>query len=207
MPTTGNSKDPSVGPNVEKIAQTSSPCDANIPPDQPVGHSEKRATGMENEKVTEKSNRDKDVVGEKTINEPLGADNTQPVLDQSEKEQSDDSQSSNALKKTATSASDKPYSIFTPGQKKFIILASSLGTFLSPLTSNIYFPALNTIASDLHVSISQMNLTITTYMVGAPCSLSTLLSTGTDDRCRSFKAWHLPSSAASRTRREDGRPT
>jgi hypothetical protein len=85
--------------------------------------------------------------------------------DHSEKEQSDDSQPNNVLKKTTTSASDKPYSIFTPWQKRFIILAASTGSFISPLTSNIYFPALNTIASDLHVSISQINLTITTYMV------------------------------------------
>ena len=58
-----------------------------------------------------------------------------------------------------------PYSSFTTTEKKLIILAASLGSFLSPLTTNIYFPALSTLADDLNVTISKINLTITTYMV------------------------------------------
>lgn len=60
---------------------------------------------------------------------------------------------------------DVPFSTFSTGEKKVIILAASVATFISPLTSNIYFPALNTLAKDLHVSISKINLSITTYMV------------------------------------------
>ena len=37
--------------------------------------------------------------------------------------------------------------------------------FVSPMTANIYFPALNPIAADLGVSVSLINLTLTTYMV------------------------------------------
>ena len=59
-----------------------------------------------------------------------------------------------------------PYSYFTTWQKRFIIMAASMGSLLSPLTTNIYFPALNTIANDLDVSVSKINLSITTYMVG-----------------------------------------
>ena len=62
-------------------------------------------------------------------------------------------------------SNERPYSTFSPWQKKAIVLAASFGSFISPLTTNIYFPALNTIASDLGVSIGQINLTITTYMV------------------------------------------
>ncbi len=58
------------------------------------------------------------------------------------------------------------YSIFTVRQKKMILMAGSFAAFFSPLSSNVYFPALNTIAKDLHVSISQINSTITTYQVG-----------------------------------------
>ena len=58
------------------------------------------------------------------------------------------------------------YSVFTVRQKKMIIVAGSFAGFFSPLSANIYFPALNTIAADLHVSISQINLTVTTYQVG-----------------------------------------
>ena len=58
------------------------------------------------------------------------------------------------------------YSVFTVKQKKIIIVAGSFAAFFSPLSSNVYFPVLNTIATDLHVSISQINLTVTTYQVG-----------------------------------------
>ena len=58
------------------------------------------------------------------------------------------------------------YSVFSVRQKKIILVAGSFAAFFSPLSSNVYFPALNTIAKDLHVSISQINLTVTTYQVG-----------------------------------------
>ncbi|KAL4771551.1 citrate synthase [Aspergillus nidulans var. acristatus] len=54
---------------------------------------------------------------------------------------------------------------FTPFQKRLIILTASLASTFSPLSSNIYYPALNALAADLHVSPSQINLTITTYMI------------------------------------------
>ena len=57
------------------------------------------------------------------------------------------------------------HSIFGPWQKKFIVLAVTIAAFFSPLSANIYFPALNTIARDLHLSNAQINLTVTTYLV------------------------------------------
>jgi hypothetical protein len=57
------------------------------------------------------------------------------------------------------------YSVFTNGQKRLIILAAALASSFSPFSANIYYPSLNSIAADLHVSSSQINLTITTYMV------------------------------------------
>ena len=57
------------------------------------------------------------------------------------------------------------WSIFSPWEKKWIVMIASLGAFFSPLTTNIYFPALNDIAKDLDVSINMVNLSITTYMV------------------------------------------
>lgn len=63
---------------------------------------------------------------------------------------------------------NNPYSVFTPTQKRFIILAAALASSFSPLSANIYYPALNSIAADLEVSSSQINLTITTYMVRTP---------------------------------------
>ena len=58
------------------------------------------------------------------------------------------------------------YSIFTVNQKRAIILTGSLASFFSPLSSSIYYPSLPTIALDLDVSNSQINLTVTTYLVG-----------------------------------------
>lgn len=57
------------------------------------------------------------------------------------------------------------FSVFSVSEKRIIILTGSLAGFFSPLSSSIYFPALNTIASALHVSESRINLTVTTYMV------------------------------------------
>lgn len=57
------------------------------------------------------------------------------------------------------------YSVFTVNQKRAIILTGSLASFFSPLSSSIYYPSLPTIATDLHVSDSQINLTVTTYLV------------------------------------------
>jgi hypothetical protein len=41
------------------------------------------------------------------------------------------------------------YSVFTRNQKKAIIFAASWASFFSPLTANIYLPALNTISQEV----------------------------------------------------------
>lgn len=58
-----------------------------------------------------------------------------------------------------------PYTVFSERRKKWTIAIASLVTFVSPVSSNIYYPALNDMASDLHVSSSDINLTITAFMV------------------------------------------
>ena len=68
---------------------------------------------------------------------------------------------------TQGSKPEKDYSAFSPWQKRFIVFAATMGAFFSPLTTQIYFPALTTIAKDLNVTNSNINLTITTYMVCA----------------------------------------
>lgn len=57
------------------------------------------------------------------------------------------------------------YSQFTVAQKRAIVAMGSLASFFSPLSSSIYLPALTTIASSLQISVSQVNLTVTTYLV------------------------------------------
>lgn len=58
-----------------------------------------------------------------------------------------------------------PYSVFTLKEKRLIIFLTAWAGFFSPLSANIYFPALNALAADLHVSNSLINLTLTSYMI------------------------------------------
>lgn len=105
------------------------------------------------------------IIGNKLPTDPIATDSVQNEHDKSGDGLFKEAQIMGGLEKAITSASDKPYSTFTIWQKRFIILSASVGSFISPLTTNIYFPALNTIASELHVSITAVNLSITTYMV------------------------------------------
>jgi hypothetical protein len=57
------------------------------------------------------------------------------------------------------------YSVFTRHQKIFIVFMASWAGFFSPVSGQIYFPALNALARDLNVSNSLINLTLTSYMV------------------------------------------
>lgn len=68
---------------------------------------------------------------------------------------------------------DTEYSVFTVSQKRYIVFMASWAGFFSPVSSQIYFPALNTLARDLHVSDSLINLTLTSYMV---CHLGSFVS-------------------------------
>ncbi|KAK2039883.1 major facilitator superfamily transporter [Colletotrichum somersetense] len=62
---------------------------------------------------------------------------------------------------------DQPprYSIYTTWEKRAIVLGACLAAFFSPFTAQIYLPALTVLANEFHVSDSDVNLTVTTYMV------------------------------------------
>ncbi|CAG8364745.1 unnamed protein product [Penicillium salamii] len=63
---------------------------------------------------------------------------------------------------------DLPYTIFDKRQKWLIVfIVSFAATFIevSGFASNIYFPALPTIADDLNVSLELVNLTVTSYLI------------------------------------------
>lgn len=57
------------------------------------------------------------------------------------------------------------YSAFTHWEKRGIVLGAAIGAFFSPLTAQIYLPALTILAQEFNVTVSQINLTVTTYMV------------------------------------------
>ncbi|GAB7336978.1 hypothetical protein MBLNU457_g2399t1 [Dothideomycetes sp. NU457] len=84
-----------------------------------------------------------------------------------------------AIEKPQTNT--EAYSSFTVTQKRLIILAGTLAGFLSPLTGSIYYPAITTIAKDLKVSTSAINVTVTTYLIVQ--GLAPMIIAGFSDNC------------------------
>ncbi|KAI1372492.1 MFS general substrate transporter [Hypoxylon crocopeplum] len=81
-------------------------------------------------------------------------------------EQSKDNQNTPAATPlTSSPALEEPYSIFDKRQKALVILIVSTAATFSGFASNIYFPALPTIARDLNVSVELVNLTVTSYLI------------------------------------------
>jgi predicted MFS family arabinose efflux permease len=58
-----------------------------------------------------------------------------------------------------------PFSTFTRKQKRWIVFLIAFAAMFSPLSSFIYYPAINSIAKSLRVSTESVNLTVTSYMV------------------------------------------
>lgn len=58
-----------------------------------------------------------------------------------------------------------PYSIYTPRQKALIVSIVSIAATFSGFASNVYFPSIPTIATDLSVSTELIDLTVTSYLV------------------------------------------
>ncbi|KAE9390907.1 MFS general substrate transporter [Gymnopus androsaceus JB14] len=64
------------------------------------------------------------------------------------------------------SAEEEPrYSIYTKKEKWFLVLLIASSGLFSPLTANVYFPAIPTIAEAFNKSTELINLTVTMYMV------------------------------------------
>ncbi|KAE9402493.1 MFS general substrate transporter [Gymnopus androsaceus JB14] len=57
------------------------------------------------------------------------------------------------------------YSVFSPKQRRIILIIVCFAGMIGPLSSLMYTPALPAIADALGVSISDINLTITTYLI------------------------------------------
>ncbi|KAH7324876.1 major facilitator superfamily domain-containing protein [Stachybotrys elegans] len=70
-------------------------------------------------------------------------------------------------KQDQTQANELPprYSILTTWEKRGLVAAATFIALFSPLSAQIYLPAITSIAQELDISNSQVNLTITTYMI------------------------------------------
>ncbi|KAL3450489.1 putative MFS transporter [Aspergillus insuetus] len=64
-----------------------------------------------------------------------------------------------------TQQADASYSVFPEREKITLMLLCSFAALISPISSSIYFPAINKVADDLEVSISKINLTVTMYLI------------------------------------------
>ncbi|KAI1778754.1 MFS general substrate transporter [Hypoxylon cercidicola] len=81
------------------------------------------------------------------------------------KDQTEESTSITSAPPASPPAPEEPYSIFDRRQKAVIVLIVSTAATFSGFASNIYFPALPTIARDLDVSVELINLTVTSYLI------------------------------------------
>ncbi|XDG08514.1 hypothetical protein ABKA04_008129 [Annulohypoxylon sp. FPYF3050] len=57
------------------------------------------------------------------------------------------------------------FTVYRPWQKRLIVLSAAFSALFASWTAQIYLPALNIAADDLHVSITRINLTVTSYMI------------------------------------------
>ncbi|KAI1761676.1 MFS general substrate transporter [Hypoxylon sp. FL1150] len=64
-----------------------------------------------------------------------------------------------------TTAIPPRFSVYKPWQKRLIVLSAAFSALFASWTAQIYLPALNIAASDLNVSITRINLTVTSYMI------------------------------------------
>ncbi|KAI1383671.1 MFS general substrate transporter [Hypoxylon trugodes] len=97
---------------------------------------------------------------------------TTDQLEDSDNEEDNDSQNNEDhdneprdLETLSRVSSGPPYSVFSPSVKRWIIFMNCISAFISPITANIYFPAIPALSDGLGVTVAQINLTLTTYMI------------------------------------------
>jgi hypothetical protein len=61
--------------------------------------------------------------------------------------------------------SGPPYSIWSKGAKIWIIFLVSVSALISPFGATTFLPALNVLTGVLHITPTQVNISVTTYMV------------------------------------------
>lgn len=60
---------------------------------------------------------------------------------------------------------ETPFTIFTPVERWLVTVIMGVAMFFSPMTANIYFPAMPVLAQAMSSSVQDINLTITAYIV------------------------------------------
>ncbi|KAK4187908.1 major facilitator superfamily domain-containing protein [Podospora australis] len=103
-------------------------------------------------------------------NKPLGEpikgkpnDNSEPDIEEGDIVDVDISDSDNQSEKHRER--EQPYHVFSKREKWVAVWIVSLAGLFSPLSSNIYFPALGDISRHINSPIAMVSLTVTIYMV------------------------------------------
>lgn len=78
-------------------------------------------------------------------------------------------QTRDGLGLSRTVSSGPPYTIYNHTTKMFILASVSVSSLISPFGATTFYPALNTLADQLNVTPTMVNLSLTTYMVGLIC--------------------------------------
>ena len=57
------------------------------------------------------------------------------------------------------------FSVFTKGQKHWIVALIAFTAWFSTVSSFVYYPAIVTLAADLKTTVERINLTVTSYLI------------------------------------------
>lgn len=71
----------------------------------------------------------------------------------------------NSFQAAATSSEERPWTVLSDAEIKSLLIVASFAAVISPLTTSTYYPSITAISRDLGVSVSKINLTISTYQV------------------------------------------
>ena len=69
------------------------------------------------------------------------------------------------LELSRTVSTGPPYTIFSSRAKVFIVASVSVSSLISPFGATTFYPAINVLADQLHVTPTLINLALTTYMI------------------------------------------
>ena len=83
----------------------------------------------------------------------------------SHQSQDGDAEPHNGNLELSRTVSGPPYTIFSHRAKMFIVASVSVSSLISPFGATTFYPAINVLADQLHVTPTLMNLALTTYMI------------------------------------------
>src|ERR1700712_5598476 len=88
-----------------------------------------------------------------------------PLAAKTQTASNEDAEKTGPVEDHETPTPETSYTVFTRTERWLITVIMGLAMFFSPMTANIYFPAIPSLSQAMHVSLQKINLTITAYIV------------------------------------------